>query len=298
MRLSVVVCTHNRDMYLPECLDDLSKQEADKSLFEIVVVNNNCTDKTEEICLQFQKDHPELNFVYTKESKPGLSHARNKGIEVATGDIVSFIDDDGFARADYVDEILKITADEKYNDFIAFGGKVIPRYNEGMEPKWISKHIEGVVSKVDMGEKIKAFTKKYPAGCNMIFRKEFFEQHGGFNTSLEVRGDDKFIFLKLKAAGLKILYVPTIYVRHFMDDYRLEESFIRRLSKVIGNSERVRLKGNTGGLISKFFEYWFKYGASLILALGFIFKGQMIKAKYIVLIRWNVIVGFFKKEIK
>lgn len=296
-KLSVVVCTHNREAYLPECLDNLSKQNAANELFEVIVVNNNCTDNTENICLQFEKDHPELNFVYTKETKPGLSNARNKGIETAKGALISFIDDDGFAREDYVEEILKIAENSDYKNYIAFGGKVIPRYNPGKEPNWLSKYINGVVSKVDMGEKITPFATKYPAGCNMIFRAEFFEQHGGFNADLEIRGDDKFVFLKLKAAGLKILYVPTIYVEHFMDDFRLEYQFLQRLAKIIGQSERLRLKGQTFALLKKFVEYVFKYKVSLVLGLGFLLKGERLKAKYLVMIRWNVLRGFFMKNI-
>lgn len=298
LKLSVVVCTHNREAYLPECLVNLSNQNATNDLFEIIVVNNNCTDGTEAICLEFEKQHPNLNFVYTKEKKPGLSNARNKGIETARGEIISFIDDDGFAREDYVSEIIRIADNPSYDEYIAFGGKVIPRYNEGMEPIWLSKYINGVVSKVDLGEKVMPFTAKYPAGCNMIFRAEFFEQHGGFNADLEIRGDDKFVFLKLKAAGLKILYVPSIYVEHFMDDYRLEYNFLKRLSKIIGQSERLRLKGLSFQLFKKFVEYVFKYKVSLLLAFGFLIKGDGPKAKYIVMIRWNVFRGFFMKNIE
>ncbi len=50
----------------------------------------------------------------------------------------------------------------------------------------------------------------------MIFRKEFFEKHGGFNTDLHTRGDDKFIFLKLKEKGYKILYIPSLEVSHLL----------------------------------------------------------------------------------
>ena len=50
----------------------------------------------------------------------------------------------------------------------------------------------------------------------MVFRKEFFEDHGGFNVNLHTRGDDKFVFDKLKKVGLKTLYLPTLKVEHFI----------------------------------------------------------------------------------
>ncbi|MFT4661564.1 MAG: glycosyltransferase involved in cell wall biosynthesis [Patiriisocius sp.] len=296
--ISVVICTYNRAKYLTRSLECLTKQENVSPVdFEIVVVNNNCTDTTEEICETFEKNNPLLNFVYVKESNPGLSFARNKGIATAKGDIVSFIDDDGFARKDYLEQIgLYI---QKYPDYVAYGGKVIPIYNEGKEPKWMSKYIEGIVSTLDFGDQVQPFTKKYPVGCNMYFKAEYFKKYGGFNTDLQLRSDEKYVFNKMKENGYDMLYTPEVYVNHFMDDFRVEEWFVRYLSQVVGNSERIRLKDTTiFAKFAKIIEYLLKYAASLILAIGFLFQGQLAKAKYIILVRWNVILGYFKKEVK
>lgn len=296
--ISVVVCTYNRDKYLPRCLDCLkSQEEVSPSDFEIVVVNNNCTDNTESICLKFQEDNPHLNFQYVKESNPGLSHARNKGIESAKGSIIAFIDDDGFACKDYVKSIKE--GIEKFPEYNAYGGKVIPVYNEGKDPKWLSKYIEGIVSQLDFGETEKEFTNKYPVGCNMIFRKKYFEENGGFNTDLQLRSDEKYVFNKMKALGEKMLYLPKVYVNHFMDDFRLEKTFIQYLSKVVGNSEKVRLKDySILTKLLKFVEYVFKYFAALLIGLGFILQGSVLKAEYIVLVRWNVLLGYFMDDVK
>lgn len=294
---SIVICTYNRIDYLPKCLDYLSQQTADKSLFEVIIVNNNSSDTTEEFVLDFLSKHPTLPFSYHFEGKQGLSNARNKGIQVAKGSVIAFIDDDGFARKDYVSNLISIIENPQYKEFIAFGGKVIPVYNPGKEPKWLSFPIQGLVSKVDLGDDIKPFTKKYPVGCNMVFRKEFFEQHGGFNSNLHVRSDDKFIFIKLKNAGLKVLYIPNLYVEHFMDDFRLEKKFIIRLSKIVGQSEWIRLNEfPTSSKIIKFFEYFFKYFAAYPFALLYSLKGQFLKAYYIILVRWYVLIGFFTKK--
>ena len=261
------------------------------------MINNNSTDSTDSICKEFKQNHPELNVTYVIETKPGLSAARNCGIENSKGDILCFIDDDGFAVSNYVRIIQEYTENVAYADFISFGGKVIPCYNEGKDPKWLSKYIDGVVSKVDLGEKVKDFDKKYPAGCNMIFRRKFFVEHGGFNADLHTRGDDKFVFDKLKKAGLKTLYIPELKVEHFIDDYRLEESFIKRLSKIIGQSEAIRLRNESVLLkMLKFGEYLFKFGAACILGFGFLLKGSPAKAKFILLVRWFVIQGFFIKS--
>lgn len=293
--ISIIICTYNRELYLPKCLEHLRLQDCNKEDFEIVIVNNNSPDNTESICLEFIEKNTELNVTYVVESQAGLSFARNKGIEVSKGKVLCFIDDDGFAIPEYVSIVKKYSEASEYLDIISFGGKVIPCYNEGKEPNWLSKYIDGLVSKVDLGDKVKPFDNKYPAGCNMVFRREFFEQHGGFNTDLHTRGDDKFVFDKLKRSGHRTLYIPSLVVRHFIDDYRLEKKFIVRLSKIIGQSEFIRLKnGSFTPKLLKLCEYVFKYFASLVIAVAFVFFGQFSKAKYIILVRWNVIQGYLR----
>jgi glycosyltransferase involved in cell wall biosynthesis len=297
LKTSIIICTYNREAYLPKCLEHLRLQTADRNSFEIVLINNNSSDNTDAICKAFQQNNPELNITYVIETTPGLSAARNCGIENSKGEILCFIDDDGFAVAEYVSIIQDFAENPKYQDFISFGGKVIPCYNEGKEPLWLSKYIDGVVSKVDLGEKIKDFDRKYPAGCNMIFRRKFFEDYGGFNADLHTRGDDKFVFDKLKKAGLKTLYIPQLKVEHFIDDYRLEASFIKRLSKIIGQSEAIRLRNESFlQKLIKFGEYLFKFGAACMLAIGFLFQGAVAKSKFILMVRWYVIIGFFIKS--
>lgn len=297
MKISVVICTYNREQFLPECLEHLKNQTAAPESFEIVLINNNSTDNTEAICLEFQEKNPALNVLYVVEKNPGLSHARNCGIKSARGEIISFIDDDGFAIPEYVAILLEILEDPANDSYISFGGKVIPRYGTGSDPKWISKYVDGLVSKVDLGDERKPFDKKYPAGCNMVFRKEFFEQYGGFNVDLHTRSDEKFVFNKLKKAGLTTLYIPELKVEHFIDAYRVEKSFIVKLSKIIGQSEAIRIKdfGN-GAKFKKALEYLFKFGAALLIALGFVLQGQFAKAHYVILVRWFVMRGLFIKD--
>lgn len=134
MKISVVICTYNRDKFLPECLDHLKKQDAEADDFEILIVNNKSTDNTKQISLEFIELNPRLNVRYVEE----------------------------------------VVENPEYSGHTAFGGKVIPRYNPGKEPKWLTPYLEGLVSKVDLGDDRKPFEKKYPAVCNMVLRADFF----------------------------------------------------------------------------------------------------------------------------
>ena len=294
MELSIIICTYNRAQFLPEALNSLKEQTLDKSRFEVILINNNSTDATEAISKKFEKHTPEINFQYHIESSQGLSFARNKGIEVAQGNIIAFIDDDAIAEPDYAENILKTI--EGNPEFTGFGGKVIPIYPDGKEPAWMSKYIQGVVSKVDYGEKTGPFDKKkYPVGCNMIFRREVFDELGAFNVNLKYRSDDKYIFLKLRNHNKKILYTPSVVVHHNIDASRLTHEFIVKLCIQIGATEKIRLRESKTGLFSKFMEYLWKQVASFVLFFLFLIKGQTAKAHYIVMVRWYILIGFFRK---
>ncbi len=294
--ISVVICTYNREKFLPEALESLSKQTANRQDFEIVIVNNNSTDQTEPISQNFIKQHPELNIVYTIEPNQGLSYARNKGIATAKGDIIAFIDDDAIARNDYVEQLQGHF--DNYPEYGALGGKVIPIYGEGeAEPPWMSKYIQGVVSKVDYGNETKPFTKKYPAGCNMAFRKSVFKKYGTFNTDLVYRSDDKYIFHMMKSHGVKVLYVPEVFVNHHIDAYRIQPEFIDKISRSIGASERLRLSTEPMyKTVLKFIEYLYKFTGAIALYFMFLFKGQEPKGRYCVKVMRHTITGFFNAK--
>ena len=94
VRLSLIIATYNRADYLPRTLNSLTNQSLGSELFEIIVVNNNSTDHTAEVCRSFAEAQPELNFTMVTEIRQGLSHARNCGINHAKGDYFAIIDDD------------------------------------------------------------------------------------------------------------------------------------------------------------------------------------------------------------
>lgn len=296
MILSIVICSYNRDKYLPEALNSLTKQDLATEKFEIIIINNNSTDKTEEISLKFKSDNPQLNIIYDIEKNQGLSYARNLGIKLSRGKYISFIDDDGIAESDYASNIIKCF--ENNPMFDSLGGKVLPIYFSGHEPVWMSKYIQGIVSKVDYGDKSGPFVKnKYPVGCNMAFRKEVFEELGGFNVDLTIRNDDKYMFLKLRKNNKTIFYAHNVVVHHYMDQFRTEDWYIKKLSIQIGATERVRLKQESLiETIIKPFEYSFKFLAAIILGFNFIIKSKIPKARYLIWIRWLVLIGYFKSK--
>ena len=92
--ISLIVCTYNRDKYIYSCLQKIADNGYPTQDYEIILVNNNSTDNTEQLCRKFGSDYPQVQFRYFNETNQGLSYARNRGIAAAEGDRLGFLDDD------------------------------------------------------------------------------------------------------------------------------------------------------------------------------------------------------------
>jgi hypothetical protein len=92
------------------------------------------------------------------------------------------------------------------------------------------------------------------------------------------------------------LYAPDVVVYHHIPPERIDASGIRKLSLDLGSSHRVYLQSQPAFFtLLKFFDYTVKIGASVILSLGFLIKGQPAKIK-IIEIMWFSLVGFLRNK--
>lgn len=105
MEISVIIPTYNPAAYLRECLDSLSRQTLDPSLFEVIIVLNGEKQGYEDVIKEYISSHSDINFVYLYSSIPGVSRARNMGLDAAKGEYIAFIDDDDFVSEVYLEEL-------------------------------------------------------------------------------------------------------------------------------------------------------------------------------------------------
>lgn len=291
LRISAIVCTYNGERYLLETLESLGKQSLDVISYEVVIVDNNSTNRVPMISQEFIANNPHLQIQYKVEKQAGLSFARNCGIQTSKAPYVVFIDDDATANEQFLEEHLKVY--ERFENAVAAGGKVLGVYPSGQPPMWLTHYIEGVFSLIDRGNELKEFDGKFPVGCNMSFRKSALEEMGGFNTNVKYRSDEKFVFLNLQQQRKEIYYTPQAIAYHNIDEKRMSRKSVKKVSQLVGAGERERLSPNVWALVIKFVEYVFKLAASGILGIGYLLKGAPSKAAYLVFVRWYVLQGFF-----
>lgn len=299
--LSVLICTYNREKYIGPLLESIAANDLSKEQYEIVLVDNNCTDNTKGVCETFAKTHRDIRFLYCVEPEQGLSAARNKAIKEAKGDFLVYIDDDALVDSWYLRTVYDyLTA---HPEISAVGGPIIPLY-ETFEPKWMTRFTKELLcGYLYFGNKERTFPgKRYPGGGNAAYRADVFRQVGLFNTALGRKGnslmgaEEKDIFDKMTAQGMRFTYLPKMILHHIIPQKKLEADYFNRLTYQIGQSERTRtLTIGRGKFIKRLVSEAVKWAATIVLFIGYTLACNPEKGVILIRFRHNVTKGLLGK---
>lgn len=199
-RLSVVVCTRNGSRTLRECLESLKALNYPD--YEVLVIDDGSTDATAEIANAFEF------MKYHHQEPAGLSVARNRGAELATGSIVAYTDDDCIAHADWLLHLSHAFTDESV---IAAGGPNIPP-----PPRNRIERVVAAAPGAPAHVLLSDTEAEHLPGCNLAIRKEALNAIGGFTADFMTAGDDVDICWRLREHGGRgsLRFVPGAMVWH------------------------------------------------------------------------------------
>lgn len=259
-KYSIIISTYSRAQTLKRCLQHISKLTNPLEKWEILVINDNSTDNTEEVVNGFKDKFPQLR--YFNETNPGLHIGRNLGCENAKGEILCYLDDDSFVTKEWLKGIEKAFAD---SEVVLVGGPCLPEY-ESEAPTWVNQFWSetewgkslGILSLLDFGEEVKTILPCCVYGCNFNIRKDILLKLGGFPPDampkelIRFRGDgESAVSQKIEKLGYKILYHPDVKIYHLVlacrmtIDYFCWRSYLQGIS---GSFTQIRKKyGLDGG---------------------------------------------------
>ena len=295
--VSVIVATYNRCDFLEDCIKSYNDQDCDKSLFEVLIINNNSTDATESVSKALIEKYPEVDVRYMVETDQGLSYGRNRGIKEAKYGLIHFFDDDAVATPNYISTI--IDTFERYPKAKAAGGKILLNYFEG-RPNWASVYMESIFGLFDIGDIEMEFPRKnYPRGSNMTMKRELFEAVGEFDVSLGRKGkimlggEEKEMFQRVYESGASVIYNPLTVCYHAVPEPRTRFEFIKNQVFGIGASENMRINNSAFKYkIKRYFMEGVKWAGTLVLFTKYLFlEFNRPKAVLIVKFRWWITKG-------
>lgn len=167
MKISVIVAAYNVEKYIEECLLSILNQTYTN--IELIVVNDGSTDNTKSILEQYALMYKNITVIHKKNG--GLSSARNVGIEIATGEYLSFIDGDDYIKEDMYETLINLI--ESYQCDIAICG-VIRKYenNEIFSDT-------GKILLMDKNEALKKLIESrviHDYAVNKIYKKSLFKE--------------------------------------------------------------------------------------------------------------------------
>lgn len=299
LRLSLIVATYNRSASLIRALESVAEQDAPTSEWECIVVNNNSTDDTQERFAEFVAAHPDVNVRMVTELRQGLSFARNRGIRESEAEYIAIIDDDERISPNFITSYISLF--DNTPDAAAAGGPIVAEYPSG-RPRWMSHFTERpVANTMYFGDKVREFPDgRIPGGGNMAMRRSAVRRYGVFDTSLGyvgeslVGGEESDLFERLRIAEAKYYYVPTAVMYHIIPTEKLTAEYLKRLSYNIGVSQLRRARYYHRVKRVRFMEIM-KWIATLAMAAWYLVTLQWSKAKYLLLMRWNITRGVWSE---
>jgi glycosyltransferase involved in cell wall biosynthesis len=213
--VEVIICTHDRPVLLERCLSHLKK--IDYTAYSVVVVDSApSTGQSYEIATKF-------DVAYVRCDAIGLSRARNLGLEVASADIVVYLDDDMIPRRDWLTGLVNQFADSKV---VAVTGPMLPLEllacsDTDLQSPLRLATLGGNVIGVDRKSE-HWFERANFGGIgdgNFAARRLELKAIKGFDVRLGRgaiidSGEEHYAFFKLLDLGHKIIYEPRAVVFH------------------------------------------------------------------------------------
>ncbi|MDE2573504.1 MAG: glycosyltransferase family 2 protein [bacterium] len=193
-RFSIVIATKDRAHFLDGALSSLAQQVTAQS-FEIIVVDNGSSDHTPAVIQRWAESLP-LRAV--REERPNRGLARNRGIGVASGEIVAFCDDDVFLPQGWL-AAHALAHDESDRVPHAISGPIInvPSYDDRPAPKPAN------------------FSRAFFCTCNVSVPREQLQEVGGFDEAFDLYGwEDTELGARLRDAGVQRRFAWDAYLWH------------------------------------------------------------------------------------
>jgi len=233
--VSVIICTYNRCESLAKTLEGLARMSVPSDLtWELLVIDNNSSDRTSETVRSFTSCGTALPLKYFFEPIPGLSYARNHGIQESHGAIIAFIDDDVVVSREWLTEVRN--AFQQY-DPICVGGRVLLHENNPL-PSWWDKRYEVPVGKFDRGTSVIVYSegdgRLIGIGANMMFKRIAFEKYGLFRTDMGKKpdhintGEETDMVQRLRKRKELIIYYPNALLYHCPSAERFSKNYLRQ----------------------------------------------------------------------
>ena len=250
MRISVCLCTWNRSRLLDQTLTKLRDVVVPPGVeWEVIVINNNSTDDTDAV-LERHASH--LPLIRLHEAKPGHTHARNRGLPHASGDLILWTDDDVQVPKHWLTAAVEGAA--RFPEAVGFAGPILPWFPEPPDPVLLEAFpaLGNGFCGLNLGmEPRRMHEDEFAYGANMLFRASatqglLFDTNIGHKGNRPGSGDDLEYQRRLKQRGGTFAWLPEMSVEHYVDPSRMTLDYLTKYYYATGEADARREGVPTG----------------------------------------------------
>ena len=227
-KFSFIIPVYNCGIYLKECVKNI--HAIGLRQYEIILVNDGSSDNSAEICQKLLNNNV-VKYVY--QENQGVSSARNKGLLMAEGDYIVFVDADDTIDSDKMTDILNVIKENEVVDLVTFGMTSDYYYNKKcyrQEKFFYPK--EGFIQKKEW---LNNFEKLYKTNtlssiCNKVFRRDILlDNNLLFDSKMIIYEDLEFLIRYLTHCN--IIYNTSQCIYHYRQSED-EGNAGRRLNRI------------------------------------------------------------------
>lgn len=259
MKISVVIPMFNSTKTIISALNSIRRQTAFKQIVDIVVVNDGSTDNSLELVKEYAERNKELPIVVVDKANGGVSSARNAGMKAAKGEWIALLDSDDEWLPEKLEIQMRTIQTISKIDFL--GGDID---ENGLKILWkqVSSLYKASVKDVCI--------KMFPQTSTALFRKEIYEQIGGYDEKQRYAEDGNY-FLKI-CANYNYYHLPIqmVYYGGGKPGFGFSGLSANLKEMYKGNIKNIKELKNNNNISTQFYiflraYYWAKYVRRIII---------------------------------
>jgi len=201
--ISIIIPVYNDPNGVKDTLNSLVNQDYPPENFEIIIADNGSTDATLDIINEFCREYPKLIRLVIEDTIQSSYAARNKGVRIAKGSIIAFIDADMSVDRDWLKKINQSLKEHSW-DYL---GCDVEIYYKSRSVYEIHDKMKGFPIRNYVNK------NKFAPTCCLVVRKVLFDELGPFNSKLVSSGDYEF-GNRVFGSGYKLYFDQNIIMRH------------------------------------------------------------------------------------
>jgi len=235
-QVTIAVCCYNAAHYLPNLIEQLIAQQCSMP-FEILIINNNSTDHTQDLLDSVTATNVQL-IRYVNEFNQGIAYARNRAIEESLSSrYLVFIDADEIPEKSWLQSAINVLSDDETD---CVGGKI--SISLSSRPKWLSDNLlpfYGEVNYSHQAFRIIDISTPIWSG-NIAYNTRIFQQGLRFDVRYNRKGndlgggEDSMMFRYLLQNNFTLRYEPDMAIMHLIPDEKIRRGYFLKIHFIAG----------------------------------------------------------------